>query len=195
MLQSTDLKKLGNKEGPKGACVNLLQKVKPNNHCRWMETGKWSGWKGELDDGNQVWEGKGGKKLEVTIKVSGAGGISLRPIGDMWWERVRWIYGDYFRWESYQMRIERLKWSSPVSRQEFQWNKGAINPLIKPSIQNLPCLQDVWDKDIAETGGMAKQWLAQMETHPMRGTRTITENDTLLCFIQKTSMESPERLY
>jgi hypothetical protein len=43
MLQSTDPKKLGNKEG--GGIMNLIQKEKQNNHWRWREREreKWVG--------------------------------------------------------------------------------------------------------------------------------------------------------
>jgi hypothetical protein len=43
MLQSTDPKKLCNKEILKGRCANLNQKEKLNSHQSWMERENWSG--------------------------------------------------------------------------------------------------------------------------------------------------------
>jgi len=36
-----------------------------------------------------------------------------------------------------------MKWPPPVAKQDFQWKEGYINPITKPSTQNLPCLQDM----------------------------------------------------
>ena len=116
------------------------------SHPRWMERerGKRQDKEGNRD-GNQVWReqvskrglrfrmeiGKGaslvttwrpGKEKDTGSLGGGRGGPSL---------------------DSYERKIQRVKWPPHIFKQDFQGREANINPPTKPSTKNLSYLQNV----------------------------------------------------
>jgi len=46
---------------------------------------------------------------------------SLRLVGDLGWVRLWRVHGNDPNCDCYLARIKRMKWPSPVARQNFQW--------------------------------------------------------------------------
>jgi hypothetical protein len=110
--------------------------LKPH-HQRWIERGYWV--EEEYGHGHQVGGGEGEGWQWEWKSVGGISGLA----GDLGWGRLLRVYGGEASCDSYQQGIWRLKWPPPVARQDFQWKESTHNPPIKPSTQNLSCLQDV----------------------------------------------------
>lgn len=70
--------------------------------------------------------------------------------------------------------IWNLRWPPSVAKQYSHWNDKDTNPHTKPFNPKFVLPKRGEGKDRAETEGMTKQWLAQLQTHLVGKNHSLT---------------------